>query len=138
MYHVLNRENSVARLCFLLSFLVVAPFLQVLEHPQNVIYGRVIRGNISLTEASRGKKLEDGSIQKPDVALCSRLWLGLQNEVCALLDSTTGILLTNHMFFAITLRNMLDLVCGEVLILFFANHQASFVKKFSNVNQVPL
>lgn len=70
--------------------------LQVLEHPQNVIYGRVIQGNIALTEASRGKKLADGTTQKPDIGLCSRLWLALQNEVCALLDSSTGNSLIYH------------------------------------------
>jgi hypothetical protein len=51
-----------------------------------------------VTEVSRGKKLEDGSIQKMDVGLAIRLWLGLQNEVCALLDSTTGILLSELLF----------------------------------------
>lgn len=64
--------------------------LQLLEHPQNVFYGRMIRANIALTEFSRGKKGEDGSMQKLDLAQATRLWLTLQNEVCALLDSTTG------------------------------------------------
>ena len=63
-----------------------------------MFYGRIIRANIAVTEVSRGKKLEDGSTQKMDVSLAIRLWLGLQNEVCALLDSTTGILLTKLLF----------------------------------------
>ena len=72
--------------------------MQVLEHPQNVFYGRIIRANIAVTEVSRGKKLEDGSTQKMDIGQAIRLWLGLQNEVCALLDSTTGILLSKLLF----------------------------------------
>lgn len=50
----------------------------------------MIRANIALTELSRGKKAEDGSTKKLDVGQATRLWLTLQNEVCALLDSTTG------------------------------------------------
>ncbi|XP_024394449.1 DNA-directed RNA polymerase I subunit 1 [Physcomitrium patens] len=62
----------------------------VLEHPQNIFYGRIIRANIAVTEASRGKKGEDGSKLKVDVGQATRLWLALQNDVCALLDSTTA------------------------------------------------
>ncbi len=64
--------------------------VQLIEHPQNIFYGRMLRANIVLTEFSRGKKGEDGSIQKLDITMATRLWLNLQNEVCALLDSTTG------------------------------------------------
>jgi DNA-directed RNA polymerase I subunit RPA1 len=63
---------------------------KLIEHPQNIFYGRMLRANIVLTEFSRGKKGEDGSIQKLDITMATRLWLNLQNEVCALLDSTTG------------------------------------------------
>ena len=55
-----------------------------------MFYGRMIRANIALTELSRGQKAEDGSTKKLDVGQATRLWLTLQNEVCALLDSTTG------------------------------------------------
>jgi DNA-directed RNA polymerase I subunit RPA1 len=64
--------------------------VQLIEHPQNIFYGRMLRANIVLTEFSRGKKGEDGSIQKLDITMATRLWLNLQNEVCALLDSTTA------------------------------------------------
>lgn len=63
---------------------------KLIEHPQNIFYGRMLRANIVLTEFSRGKKGEDGSIQKLDITMATRLWLNLQNEVCALLDSTTA------------------------------------------------
>ncbi|KAL2622234.1 hypothetical protein R1flu_002439 [Riccia fluitans] len=58
---------------------------QVLEHPQNVMYSRVIQSNISLTEASRGA---NGDL---NFSKATALWLNLQNAVNALLDSTTAI-----------------------------------------------
>ncbi|KAL3691839.1 hypothetical protein R1sor_005490 [Riccia sorocarpa] len=58
---------------------------QVLEHPQNVMYSRVIQTNISLTEASRGS---NGDL---DTSKATALWLNVQNAVNALLDSTTAI-----------------------------------------------
>ncbi|BBN13954.1 DNA-directed RNA polymerase I subunit RPA1 [Marchantia polymorpha subsp. ruderalis] len=58
---------------------------QILEHPQNIFYSRVIQANISLTESSRGAK---GDL---NFSKATALWLNLQNAVNALLDSTTAI-----------------------------------------------
>ncbi|CAM6104025.1 unnamed protein product [Calypogeia fissa] len=95
-----SRKKSSASDMFFLQTILVTPNRfrppnkmddKILEHPQNVFYTRVIQANISLTEASRGRKLEDGSVMRLNFARATALWLNLQNSVNALLDSTTAI-----------------------------------------------
>jgi hypothetical protein len=72
-------------------------FSQVLEHPQNVFYTRVIQASIALKNATRGRVAEDGTVVKPNFRRTTTLTLNLQNSVNALLDSSTGKVLMSMM-----------------------------------------
>jgi hypothetical protein len=72
-------------------------FLQVLEHPQNVFYTRVIQASIALKNATGGRVAEDGTVIKPSFKRTTNLALNLQNSVNALLDSSTGKVLMTVM-----------------------------------------
>ncbi|KAH9297472.1 hypothetical protein KI387_029154, partial [Taxus chinensis] len=59
----------------------------LLEHPQNILYGRVLQSNIALAEAIKAES--DGS-HSLSVVQATNKWINLQDSVNILIDSSTS------------------------------------------------
>lgn len=89
-------NQSPSHLMFFIEALLVPPSRfrppnkvngVLLEHPQNILYGKVLQSNIALAEAI---KAENNGGQSVNVVQSTNRWINLQDSVNVLLDSSTA------------------------------------------------
>jgi len=85
-------NQSQSHLMFFIEALLVPPSKfrppnKLLEHPQNVLYSKVLQSNIALAEAI---KAENNGGQSLNVVQTTNRWINLQDSVDVLIDSSTA------------------------------------------------